>query len=805
MKVLKIVLTVLGVLILLAGGVYFFFLKPSPPAISQEDRQAIHLLPLPNKLTLTSTELNLEKGLYVDESQIENERLREAITRFSNHINLNVVFGGNSEDKIPLNFIIKDVSGAYPSLEMKEGYQLDISEIGITISSDEIWGAMRALETLKQLTKEKNGKLILTGANIEDSPRFPWRGLMIDVCRHWVPKNVVLENIEAMAAAKLNVFHWHLTEYQGFRVESKVFPKLHELGSGGNYYTQEEIKEVIEYAADRGIRVVPEFDLPGHATSWLVGYPELASAKGPYEIDTVLIGIFKPLLDPTKEEVYQFLDEFLGEMSSLFPDKYIHLGGDEVNPAHWNENPSIQAFIKEKGLEDNHGLQAYFNKRMSSILQKHKRTMVGWDEILHPDLSKENTLIQSWRSHESLWEAARMGFESILSQGYYLDHKYPAGYHYNHDPLEIKGGITIDIDSSYWQSWDITILFNETEIHTTLYLFGEEPVNGILISQDGRQLLGVDSVKIEGSNYSFDVESSVGKITWNLDNKGDSLVGTASVAIMNLNAFGKKIGGSDVPKSSLPSFKKIEPLDEQQTQRVLGGEACMWSEMVDATTINSRIWPRTGAVAERLWSDPQLANDEDDLYRRLWKFDAFLATNTTKHYERLNSIASTYVSSDKLESFLALAELLEEVQFFGRMELYPDNVITASIQLNGLVDVARPESKTAYDFGKVIDEWIAQKDQSSKDILITYLEGWINTQKQLLDGEISQPLLMEAKPHAQHLLKLSEALLPILQGNERLSSEQRNAILVLAKEAQIAKSGVILKPVEHFEKLINSL
>ena len=148
-----------------------------------------------------------------------------------------------------------------------------------------------------------------------------------------------------MAAVKMNVFHWHLTEDQGFRVESKKFPKLHQLGSDGNFYTQEQIKEIIAYARDRGIRVVPEFDIPGHSTSWLVGYPELGSAPGPYTIER-RPGIFEPALDPTREEVYKFLETFLGEMAALFPDDYLHIGGDENEGKQWDRNPAIQAYMK---------------------------------------------------------------------------------------------------------------------------------------------------------------------------------------------------------------------------------------------------------------------------------------------------------------------------------------------------------------------------------------------------------------------------------------------------------------------------
>jgi hexosaminidase len=245
----------------------------------------------------------------------------------------------------------------------------------------------------------------LPAVTIRDQPRFRWRGLLIDVARHYQPIEVLKRNLDAMAAVKLNVFHWHLTENQGFRIESRKFPKLHQMGSDGLYYTQEQAREIVAYAAERGIRVVPEFDMPGHSTAWLVGYPELASLPGPYEIER-RAGIFDPTLDPTREEVYKFLDSFMGEMAALFPDAYLHIGGDENEGKQWDRNPQIQAFMKEKGLKDNHALQAYFNQRLLKILQKHKKKMIGWDEILQPDLPRD-VVIQSWRGPTALAEAAR--------------------------------------------------------------------------------------------------------------------------------------------------------------------------------------------------------------------------------------------------------------------------------------------------------------------------------------------------------------------------------------------------------------
>jgi hexosaminidase len=322
-----------------------------------------------------------------------------------------------------------------------ESYTLDISGGYVQISANRCLGAMRGLETLLQLVTQ-NKTTDGTGAvgfsvpavSIRDEPRFGWRGLTLDVARHFIPVGELERTIDGLSAVKLNVLHLHLSDSEGFRVESKRFPRLTRDGSDGLYYTQTQIRGLIVYARDRGVRIVPEFDMPGHATSWLVGYPSLGSRSGKFEIaryfDTSL-----DLIDPTRESTYRFLDGFIGEMAKLFPDEYFHIGGDEINPKEWNENPRIRAFMQKHDLADAKALQAYFNRRLLKIVTKHGKRMIGWDEILEPELPK-SIVVQSWRGQGSLWQSAREGFSGILSAGYYLDLMYPASYHYSVDPMK---------------------------------------------------------------------------------------------------------------------------------------------------------------------------------------------------------------------------------------------------------------------------------------------------------------------------------------------------------------------------------
>lgn len=323
-----------------------------------------------------------------------------------------------------------------------ERYSLEVSQERIRISADAPLGILRGIETFLQLVLQNTNPAGSTAASpgfsvpavvIRDEPRFEWRGLSLDVSRHFIPVDGVERTIDGLAAVKLNVLHWHLSDDQGFRVESKKYPRLQQYGSDGLYYTQAEIRSVVAYARDRGVRIVPEFDMPGHATSWLPGYPKLGSGTGPYEI-VHRAGILTALIDPTRESTYRFLEGFVGEMAKLFPDEYFHIGGDEVNPKEWNENPRIQAFMRKRHLQDAKALQTYFNQRLLKIVTKHGKHMEGWDEVLEPDLPK-SVVIQSWRGQESLWQAAREGYQGILSAGYYLDLMQPASEHYAIDPM----------------------------------------------------------------------------------------------------------------------------------------------------------------------------------------------------------------------------------------------------------------------------------------------------------------------------------------------------------------------------------
>jgi len=432
-KALKIIGIVLVVLIIGAAVAWFGFLKPEPPPISAEDRLAIDLMPLPSSLELKGGKVSLISAPKLSYEGVSTERLDRAFERFTKRLEsrMNGPATTENEGSVEITIRCDSVSSRFPSMEEDESYRIKIKGDRIELSAPEERGVFHGLETLFQLLKKDQQGWYLPELEMEDAPRYPWRGLMIDVSRHWIPKEVILRNLDGMAAVKMNVLHLHLTDHQGFRIESKVFPKLHEMGSEGDYYTQEDVREILDYAADRGIRIVPEFDVPGHTASWFPGYPELASDEGPHVLYKGVIG--DAILNPASEYTFDFLNEFFAEMAVLFPDTYFHVGADEPRDTDWNNNPEIQEFMNSKGFSDNHDLYAYFNQRLFEIVQGHGKRLLGWDEIQDAGLPSAEIGVQSWRNHKSLWKSAREGSHAILSAGYYLDHKQSAAFHYDVD------------------------------------------------------------------------------------------------------------------------------------------------------------------------------------------------------------------------------------------------------------------------------------------------------------------------------------------------------------------------------------
>jgi len=360
-------------------------------------------MPWPSQIDFKSDVLSLNRPLRIQSSRCDL-RVKPAVERFCAKLsaqtgNLYLHLDSEAKDNPPLT--IHCVAQGLPVQRVSEdeSYVLSVDAASAKLNAPTSLGAMHGLQTMLQLAGDRKVGIF------RQSPfgtRFPWRGLMIDVSRHFMSLEQLERQIDGMAAVKPNVLHLHLSDDQGRRIESKKAPKLQRLGSDGLFYTQDQIREMA-YSRERGIRVVPEFDVPGHSTCWTVAYPDLASDTPSTRLVRNQSDSQLPPLHPTNEKVYKLLDAVFGEMASLLPDAYFHVGGDEVDPKYWNKSESIQAFMKAHDFKDANALQAMFNKRLLAIVTKHGKHMIGWDEVLGPELPKE-TMIQSWRGQTHIFD-----------------------------------------------------------------------------------------------------------------------------------------------------------------------------------------------------------------------------------------------------------------------------------------------------------------------------------------------------------------------------------------------------------------
>jgi len=637
-----------------------------------------NVMPMPAVMQRHPGTLKLDSSFTLGTIGYSDARLERAVQRLQSRIEgrigveLPLVVTSNGR-AATLSIECVAAGFAYPKLGEDESYSLEIGAQHATLKANTVVGAIRGLETVRQLVSADQRGYFLQLVSIQDKPRFAWRGLMIDVSRHWQPVDVVKRNIDGLAAVKMNVFHWHLTDDQGFRVESKRFPKLQGMGSDGLYYTQEQIREIVAYAADRGVRVIPEFDMPGHTTSWFVGYPGLASGPGPYHIERKF-GVFDAAMDPTQEETYRFLDGFLGEMAQLFPDEYIHVGGDENNGKQWTANPRIQEFMRKHDLKDTAALQAYFNQRVRKILQKHSKKMIGWDEVLTPDLPKD-VVVQSWRGTKSLADGAKHGYSGILSQPYYLDHMAPAEYFYLSDPL--------------------------------------------------------------------------------------------------------------------PDDSDLTP---EQAARVIGGESCAWAEFLSPENIDSRIWPRNAALAERLWS-PRDVRNVTDMYRRLDPVSVGLEQDGLTHESSMAKMLRQVTGTQELGAVDVLAKVADPFGVSYREELLVETQLTP---LTHISDAVVPDAPFRRQFAALVDQLLndAPNFSAKREVLAQNFRQWRDLGPGFLAMETRAPILAGCKGRVRDLENLGAAGLEAL-----IHLQSRIAPPAGWKEASLALVNEAEKPDESMLKL----
>ncbi len=636
------------------------------PILNFGQKKDLNLMPWPQEVEIGKNKLVINADFTIGINQESSKRIELATTQFLRRLaNKTGVFlkNGFAQNTSSIDNPTVEVSyNSIAKLELyeDESYQLKVTKNKISITATTDIGIAHAFSTLYQLINNDADFYYIPEITISDSPRFTWRGLMIDCSRHFMPIHVLKRNIDAMALVKMNIFHWHLTDDQGIRIESKTYPELHEQGSDGLYYTQNQIKDLVRYASVRGIHILPEIDVPGHASAFLTAMPEISSVPGNYLIERNA-GVFDPTLDPTNEKTYEVLTNLFVEVTALFPFPYFHIGGDENEGKHWDESKHIQQFMKDNDLKTNHDLQTYFNIRLQKILKKENKTLMGWDEIMTDEMPKD-VLIHSWRGKNEGFEeggtqikAAQLGFKTVLSNGYYIDRMQPASEHYVVDPLS-----------------------------------------------------------------------------------------TAT-------------------------------LTKAEEARIVGGEATMWSELVTPLTIDSRVWPRTAAIAERFWSAKEVT-DVENMYQRLNGVSNNLETIGVLHIRNKEVILKNITNYQNTDALNKLSAISEPFKVYSRnvdgteYQMYSPLTLFADACTSDAVDVRM--------FNELVSNYVSKKDEVSKNILIDYLSSLKNINDKLKEISKNAPLVKRILPYAGRISKIAN-IFEIALKNKNMTKKQYVELIAL--------------------------
>ncbi len=782
----------------------------------------LDLMPYPKQLTLQSGQLILDKSFHVvidgADSPLLRKELERFVTRLQKQTSLTIASPAVRKadaEKVTSSVLrvavanIPEVENSY-ALERDEAYRLEVNAVQISLTANTRTGAVRGLETLLQMIGLQKKSVRVPQVVIEDAPRFIWRGVLLDSSRHFLSMDTLKRQLDAMAAAKYNIFHWHLTDDQGWRMESNVFPKLHELASDGEYYSQQEIRDIVAYAQQRGIHVLPEIDIPGHASAIALAYPELMSAPGPYKKE-FRWGVHKPTLDPTKENVYEFVDKLMAEVSALFPFEYVHIGGDEVDPEHWNNNADIQAFMKKNALEDHHALQAWFNRRVVNILKKHQRKMIGWDEIQHPDLPK-SIAIQSWQGPDAVSDAVSHGFQAILSTGYYVDQPQPTAYHYRNDPVPVTEALDDQVRAGeLWETWSFEIPRKRgSAIKGAFTLIKKDGEQRGFIDFNGKSRRAVHDVKNVHGVTQFHLDTWMGVFTPRVTLQDGQLHGEVIVGNALYMITGKQTAGSSMLGSTIPTAIRQRPLTDAARELVLGGEAALWAELVDDTVIDLRLWPRAFAIGERLWS-PLALQDEDTMYRRMQKVGDLAAVSIDlQHHQQARAGMMKLISKPQdIKPLEIFAEAIEQAQYYHRHhEKHVYGTYSKADPLNLFVDTLPAESLAVRELDQLVENFLQNpRDKKAMQQLLDLLKTWDKNHKPLLQVIEQNSRLADIKPLAQRVDQVTQLGLKLvkqLASKKTLPTEQIRPARKILRDAQQMHQEIVVSAAYPIEKLLNA-
>ncbi|WP_047042232.1 family 20 glycosylhydrolase [Vibrio mexicanus] len=712
----------------------------APMAHAMAPNTDLNLMPYPQSVELATGQVNIDGNFKVYIKGFTSDRVEYTAKRFIDRLERQTgvpMLNWQVDNARDANLII-DISRAPKSeiqnIDSDETYKILTQGQQITLSSESPYGAIRGIETLLQLVDTTAEGYSIPAVTIVDEPRFRWRGVSYDTSRHFIEFDVLIRQLDAMASAKMNVFHWHFWDDQGIRIQTDSWTRLWSETSDGNYYTKDQVRYLVEYARNLGIRVIPEVSLPGHSSAVAYAYPHLMSGgEGQTYEQERSWGVFEPLMDPLNPELYEMLGDVFDEVVELFPDEYFHIGGDEPNYSQWINSERHQKFIEENNIDGERGLQSYLNIKVEQMLEARGKKMTGWDEIWHKDLPT-SIVIQSWQGHDSIGRAAQEGYQGILSTGYYLDQPQPTSYHYRNDP--IPKGLTVDDQLHEGEKF---VTYQWVKPRTK-----GGPRNGMLTIIEGtdgefRAFVDYNGKSREeifikdyqpGKKFVGHFDNFMSYTEFNLELNQNGFTGNSYQLIGNVRwpTTGDVIASSNIEGSKIPAPDGGYPaeLTEKEKELILGGEITMWLEMKDSHTVEQYLWPRSYAIAERLWSDAELT-DERSMYKRMSVMDTWSEVSVgLRHHANADMLLKRLAKGQDIRDLQDLAKYTEPAQYYARnwekwIATDPEGILYSQYErLNRFVDALVVESYAVYEMEDLVAQYTIGNAESLEALIVHF-------------------------------------------------------------------------------------
>ncbi|ENM5910949.1 family 20 glycosylhydrolase [Vibrio mimicus] len=790
----------------------------APTSMAMAPNTDLVLMPYPQSVTLQEGKVALDQNFSIfikgyDSSRVafNAKRTMERLYRQTGLPMLN--WQAKSEKEATLVIDIANApSSAIQNIDSDESYRLTIANGQIQLSAPEPYGAFHGLETFLQLVTTDAIGYFVPAVSIVDKPRFKWRGVSYDTARHFIELPVILRQLDAMASAKMNVFHWHIWDDQGIRIQLENYPRLWQVTADGDYYSKDDIRKVVAYARNLGIRVIPEISLPGHASAVAHAYPQLMSGLGEQSYPQQRgWGVFEPLMDPTNPELYTMLASVFDEVVELFPDEYFHIGGDEPNYQQWRDNPKIQAFIKQHQLDGERGLQSYLNTQVEKMLNERGKKITGWDEIWHKDLPK-SIVIQSWQGHDSIGRAAKEGFQGLLSTGYYLDQPQPTSYHYRNDPM--PKGITVDDQlhqGEKFVTYDWVKPRNKggPRKGNLTIIEGQDGKVRAFTDYNGKSREEVYVLEyVPGVKFRGHFDNFMSYTEFNYQFSGDQLKEGSYQRIGNVRwpTTGTLVASSDSIANTIPEPNGGYPaqLSKEQEPLILGGEITIWGENLDSMTIEQRLWPRSYAIAERLWSSETLT-DEASMYRRMRALDGWSEISLgLRHNADARVMMQRLANGADVAPLLMLSQYVEPAQYYARhWEKWISTPNKGDLynqyeRLNRFADALPVESYATYE----METWVANLTLAAGDADQQSLQQLANQYQMAKFAAQQSRAIFAANVASVNSVSIADAtvevadlgllLVDTLARGERITAEQRAQYqAILDKNAVIFDETIV--------------